>query len=105
MESELKSHCTAVVGMDEKGIVVFLKSYDYATQKEECQRDLSIVQEKYHAWLLTRIDRLTISQVYKEALEFAKEIQKDPYLSEYVESAGFDVDALIKNEEWRIENR
>ena len=44
------THETFVIGFNENGDVIFLKSYEYLKQKDEAQSDLKWVIDNCHHW-------------------------------------------------------
>lgn len=101
-EVAAKSHCTTVIGIDENGKCMFLKSYNYSKQKDEAQADLKMVIDSGLAWRICAISQLTVSESYYEAMELVKEISGDEYLVKELESSGYDVNALLAGEDWRL---
>ena len=101
-EVAAKSHCTTVIGMDETGKCVFLKSYDYSKQKDEAQADLKMVIDAGLGWRICAISQLTVSGVYRDAMELIKEISEDKYLVGELGATGYDVKALLAGEDWRL---
>lgn len=61
------SHDTTVIGWDNDGNVVFLKSYYYDRQKDEAQADLKMITDAGFAW---RIGHVSL-------LRFEKELSED----------------------------
>lgn len=101
-EVAAKSHCTTVIGMDKEGKCVFLKSYDYSKQKDEAQADLKMVIDAGLAWRICAVSQLTVSEIYRDAMELVKEISEDKYLVGELEATGYDVKALLTGEDWRL---
>ena len=99
-----KSHDTVVLGFDEKGNVVFLKSYDYSKQKDEAQSDLKLVIDDGMGWRISAISHLTLSDIYSEALDFVKEVAKDDYLCDKLDMCNLNPKNLLEGKEWRIED-
>lgn len=62
MPEEPQSHETFVLGID-KGMIVFIKTFHYATQKEEAQAVLAHVQKKYSGWLISHVGHWKLENV------------------------------------------
>lgn len=56
----MNSHDTFVLGINENHEIIFLKGYDYSTQKDEAQSDLKYVQDNFKSWYITGMDRWTL---------------------------------------------
>jgi hypothetical protein len=58
-----KTHETFLIGINKKGKIVFLKSYNYKLQKEEAQLDADFVAKKFDSWHFGSMQEFLISHI------------------------------------------
>lgn len=56
------THCTVIIGWDKEGVIRWMRTYDYANQREEAQRHLDELIAAGMAWKISAIELIKLKE-------------------------------------------
>lgn len=82
------------------GKLVFVQSYNYATEKEKCQKAINMLAEKDIAWTCGLAEMHLKTDAEEQALSVLKSISEDKLLTEGLERQGYEITNAINGNLW-----